>query len=359
LKGMIYWNHSYLKYIRSCIRRKICNFAANIKIFYSSLTFYMLSRRQLRIKVLQALYAFFQSKADRMDFGEKQLFKSIEKTYELCFWQLSLLIEIVDFAKIRMEDAKHKHFPTNDELNPNTKFVENKFISQLSENRVYQKKYDQYKISWADQPEMIRKFYRAMIASPFYIDFMNNGTHSYEADKELIIMVLKKILAKSDLLKSHYEEMSIYWSDDFHSVTALVIKLISSFKEDSDEFHLLPGIYKTAEDSDNEDVDFVKLLYRKTIVNSDKFGKLIDQKTVNWEYDRIAVMDIIILKMALAELTEFKSVPVKVTLNEYIELSKYFSTPKSNVFINGILDKLIADLKESSDIKKSGRGLMN
>jgi len=319
----------------------------------------MLSRRQLRIKVLQALYAFFQSKSDRMDFGEKQLFISIEKIYELCFWQLSFMIEIVDFTKVRTEEAKHKHFPTPENLNPNTKFIDNKLIEQIRNNRIYEKKYDQYKISWAEQTEMIRRIYKEIIESKYYEKFMAESERTYEGDKEFIILILKKIIAKSDSLKQFYEDLSIYWSDDYHSVTALVIKIINSFTEESDSYHLLPVIYKTANEVENEDVDFVKSLYRKTIVNSDKLEKLITEKTVNWEYDRIAVMDIIILKMALTELTEFKSVPVKVTLNEYIELSKSYSTPKSNIFVNGILDKLINDLNESKDILKTGRGLMN
>jgi len=319
----------------------------------------MLSRRQLRIKVLQALYAFFQSKSDRMDFGEKQLFISIEKIYELCFWQLSFMIELVDFTKVRTEEAKHKHFPTPENLNPNTKFIDNKLIEQIRNNRIYEKKYDQYKISWAEQTEMIRRIYKEIIESKYYEKFMAEPERSYDSDKEFIILLIKKVIAKSESLKQFYEDLSIYWSDDYHSVTALVIKIINSFTEESDTYHLLPVIYKTANEAENEDVDFVKSLYRKTIVNSDKLEKLITEKTVNWEYDRIAVMDIIILKMALTELTEFKSVPVKVTLNEYIELSKSYSTPKSNIFVNGILDKLINDLKESKDIRKTGRGLMN
>ncbi len=319
----------------------------------------MLSRRQLRIKVLQALYAFFQSDSDRVDFGEKQLFNSIDKIYELCFWQLSILIELVDFSKGRLEGAKQKHFPTAEDLNPNTNFINNKFITQLSNNRICQKKCDQYKISWADQNEMIRKLYLKVVESSYYEKFMSTKEETtYEEDQEFIILLLKKVIAKSDSLKNFYEDMSIYWSDDYHSVTALVIKMINSFTEKVDEYHLPPVIYKTAQDVDNEDVSFVKALYRKTIINSEKHENLIAEKTVNWDYDRIAIMDVIILKMALTELTEFKSVPVKVTLNEYIELSKYYSTPKSNVFVNGILDKLIADLSESREIKKSGRGLM-
>ena len=319
----------------------------------------MLSRRQLRIKVLQALYAFFQSNSDRMDFGEKQLFKSIEKIYELCFWQLSIVIEIIDFAKVRQEEAKHKHFPTAENLNPNTKFINNEFIENLRENRSFQKKYDTYKISWADEKEMIRRLYNAVIESKHYEKFMAEDSQSFETDKEFIILLMKKVISKSDSLKNYYEDLSIYWSDDYHSVTALVVKIINTFSKNSDEYHLLPKVYKTAIEGESEDVTFVKSLYRKTILNSDKLGGLIDEKTVNWDYDRIAIMDIIILKMALTELIEFKSVPVKVTLNEYIELSKYYSTPKSNVFVNGILDKLIAELSDSREIKKTGRGLMS
>ncbi len=319
----------------------------------------MLSRRQLRIKVLQALYAFFQSNSDRMDFGEKQLFKSIEKIYELCFWQLSMMIEIVDFAKVRQEEAQHKHFPTAEDLNPNTKFVNNAFVEKLRENRFYLKKYDTYKISWAEESELIRRLYNAVIQSKQYEKFMSEDSQSFETDKEFIILLMKKVISKNDSLKNYYEDLSIYWSDDYHSVTALVIKIINSFTRNSDEYQLLPKVYKTAIEGESEDVSFVKALYRKTILNSDKFGVLIDEKTVNWDYDRIAIMDIIILKMALTELMEFKSVPVKVTLNEYIELSKYYSTPKSNVFVNGILDKLIAELSDSREIKKTGRGLMS
>ncbi|MCP4550531.1 MAG: transcription antitermination factor NusB [Bacteroidetes bacterium] len=319
----------------------------------------MLSRRQLRIKVLQELYAFFQSKSDRIDLAEKQLLKSIGKLYELCFWQLSVLIEISDFAIVRMEEAKKKHFPTPEDLNPNTKFITNKFINLLKDNRVAQKKIDNLKISWVNEPSLIRKLYKQMIDHKIYSKYMSDETLSFEQDQDFAIKILKKIISKSDSLKYFYEDLSIYWHDDYHSVTSLVIKIIDSFNENVDEYHPLPTILKTKNEPDDEDVGFMKTLFRKTIIKSKEFEKLITDKAVNWDFDRIALIDIIILKMALAELFEFKSIPIKVTLNEYIEISKYYSTPKSSVFVNGILDKLIVELTESKQIKKAGRGLMN
>ncbi len=318
----------------------------------------MLSRRHLRVKVLQALYAFFKSDNDRLDVGEKHLFISIDKLYDLCIYQLSVLIEVVDFAKVRSEEAKHKHFPTKDDLNPNTKFVDNQFIKKLSCNRDYLRKSEALKINWADETEMIRKVYVKIKDSDEYAAYMNSGQSSFNEDKEFIIKVFKKHISKLDALVYFYEERSIYWADDYHTATSLVVKMINAFSEKSDEFLKLPNIFKTSDVEDDEDRAFTKRLFHKTILHSDEYDKLITEKTVNWEFDRIAAMDILILKMALAELFEFPSIPIKVTMNEYIELAKYFSTPKSSTFVNGILDKMISEYTAENKIKKTGRGLM-
>lgn len=318
----------------------------------------MLSRRQLRMKVLQALYGFFKSDSDRMDLGEKQLFVSVNKLYELCFWQLAAIIEISEFAKVRLEESKLKHFPSAEDLNPNTKFVDNAFVKMLSENDSFQRKVAAYKVLWGDEKELIRKLYVRVKESKEYSAYMDSGIQSFEEDQEFIIKIFKKQISKHDTLRHYYEDLSIYWSDDYHSATSIVVKIINSFTQESDKFHSLPTIFKDESDEFCEDKDFLKQLYRKSILDSDKYEKLITDKTVNWEFDRIASMDIIILKMALAELFEFPSIPIKVTLNEYIELAKYFSTPKSSIFVNGILDKLIVELTASKEIKKAGRGLM-
>lgn len=318
----------------------------------------MLNRRQLRIKVMQALYAFFQSNNDRLDLGEKQLIKSIEKIYELYIFQLSIIIEIVEFAKIRIEEGKKKFFPTEEDLDPNTRFINNSFLNKLSMNRNLLRKIDEYKISWVDETEIIRKIYKEFKDGNEYKTYMKEKENSYSSDKEIVIKLLKKYIGKSQTLQHIYEEKSIYWTDDYHLVTLLIIKTIKGYEEHHDEFTLLPKLYKEGELEHNEDKAFIKDLFRKTIINSNEYEGIISKKAKNWELDRIAIMDVILIKMAISELVDFPSIPIKVTLNEYIEISKHYSTEKSKIFINGILDKLIEDFRRNNKIKKYGRGLI-
>ena len=319
----------------------------------------MLSRRHLRIKVLQALYAFFQSESDRLDLGEKELLKSINKLYEIYVYQLSFLIEITDFARKRIDENKQKFFPTEEDLNPNTRFINNKLIHQLENNRDFRKHFDVYKINWAGEEEMIRKVYNEIREGEDFKKYMSSSVNGYNDDREILIKIVKKHISRSDSLQFYFEEKDIHWSDDFHTANLLVIKSLKLFKEDWDEYHKLPALLKEDDfDEKNEDREFVKQLFRKTIIHTDEYADLIEEKVKNWEMDRIAVMDILIIKMALAELMEFPSIPIKVSLNEYIELAKMYSTPKSKVFVNGVLDKLIFDLREKKMIKKTGRGLL-
>lgn len=319
----------------------------------------MLSRRHLRIKALQALYAFIQSDDDRIEIGEKNLLKSLNKLYELYIHQLSFLIEIVEFAKKRAEENKLKFFPTEDDLNPNTRFTDNPLINQLANNRDLERYVNAYKINWSSEEEMIRKALVKIRESRDFQAYMSNPNNTYQDDKDIFIRIVKKQISSFELLQFFYEERNIYWSDDFHTANLLVIKTIKAFKESWDEFHKLPELFT----SDNaveseEDKKFLANLYRKVIIRSEEYDDLIQQKVKNWEMDRIAVIDILLIKMALVELIEFPSIPVKVSLNEYIELAKLYSTPKSKMFVNGVLDKLIVDLKSQKKIVKKGRGLL-
>jgi N utilization substance protein B len=319
----------------------------------------MLSRRHLRIKVLQALYAFFQSDNDRLDLGEKELLKSINKLYEIYIYQISFLIEIAEFAQVRLEENKAKFFPTPDDLDPNTRFVNNKVIRQIAENRDYRKYYDAYKINWVDDIEMIRKIYREILESEDFKLYMSSSNNSFNDDREILIKIIKKQISRSEILQYYYEEKDIHWSDDFHTANLLVMKTLKSLKENQDEYQKLPTLLEDDEfEEKNEDREFVRHLFRKAVIRSDEYGKLIEDKVKNWEMDRIAIMDVILIKMALVELLEFPSIPIKVTLNEYIELAKMYSTPKSKIFVNGVLDKLIFDLREKNLVKKTGRGLL-
>ena len=319
----------------------------------------MLSRRHLRIKALQALYAFTQSHNDNLVLGEKDLLKSVNKLYEIYIYQLSLLLEVVDYAEMRLEENKKKFFPTTEELTPNRRFIENPFLKQLSENKDLARYITIYKISWADQGEMIRKLYIGMRELPEYQAYMKNPDCTYLDDKEIVQQIVKKVFTRSELLQFFYEEKNIHWSDDFYAANLLVVKTIKSWDESWDEMQRLPLLYKEqAGGGENEDKEFLIQLFRKTIVKDEEYSDLIENKVKNWEMDRIAVMDILLIKMAIVELLEFPSIPIKVTLNEYIELAKMFSTPKSKIFINGILDKMIVELKTQKKIKKMGRGLI-
>lgn len=319
----------------------------------------MLSRRHLRVKVLQALYAFFQSGNDSLQSGEKQLVNSIDKLNEQCLYLLSFIVAVFDFASERLEEAKKKYLPTEEDLNPNMKFIKNKIYRQLSVNESFLKQEQQLKINWADSTELIRKFYSNLKSDTKYQEYMGKQSDSFFEDREMVLWLLKRNMADSDSLEQFFEDRNIYWASDYYIAIWLVIKTIRVMDPKTAKKHKFNSIKSTLLDNDNEDWDFMIKLFRKTIVNSREAEQLIDERAKNWELDRIAAMDKLILKMAITELIEFKSIPVKVTLNEYIELAKIFSTSKSRVFINGILDKLIIDLKKSGKIVKTGRGLMN
>ncbi len=319
----------------------------------------MLSRRHLRVKVLQSLYAYFQSGNSDMLLGEKQLLLSINKLHELFFWQFSFLIEVTRFAEQRLEENRHKHFPTPDDLNPSMNFVQNKLLSAINDNRDFKRKEDLYKMNWSQEQEMVRKFYQKLREMPDYDQYMKLENPTFAVDKKFIITIIEKIFTDFELLESFYEEKSIYFVDDFHLVSELMLKFLKFLDKDFNEFSKFPGIYRTDNDDINEDLVFVKDLFRKTISHSEEYGELIADYTSNWEQERIAVMDMLILKIALTELVEFNSIPVKVTMNEFIEISKYFSTSRSSIFVNGILDKMIQDFKKEGRIVKTGRGLLD
>ncbi len=308
---------------------------------------------------MQAIYAFQQEGPENINAGEKQLIVSLNKLYELYIYLLSLIIEISDFARRRIEENRLKQLPTPEDLNPNLRFIENRFIHQLVNNRDYLKRNSSYKINWVDEEDMIRKLYNLMREDEAYTAYMNKSQVSYVDEKHVVEMVILRLFSESDHLRSYFDERNIYWNEDFDTAVMMVDKTIKGFKESADEFTSLPTLLKDENNSDgSEDMQFVKHLYRKTLINSDELNAVISERASNWDLDRIAVMDTILIKMAITELIEFPSIPVKVTLNEYIELSKEYSSPKSKVFINGVLDKLIVDYKEQGIIKKSGRGLM-
>ncbi len=318
----------------------------------------MLSRRHLRVKVLQALYAYFQSGNNSLDNGEKQLLLSINKLHELFIYQLSFLIETVRFAEQRIIENRKKHFPTVDDLTPNMRFVNNRVIAKIAQNKDFQAKENLYKVNWGAEQEMVRKFYNLLRESKEYAHYMESDQDTLGADKKFIMLVAERLFTDFELLQSYYEEKSIYFVDDYHLVSYLIVRFVKFMEPEFEVNGIIPPIFRTALDETNEDLVFVKKLFRETIMNSSDYEQIIASATSNWEKERIAVMDMLILKMALAELIYFTNIPVKVSLNEYIDISKYFSSSRSKVFVNGILDKLIHEFKASGRIVKTGRGLL-
>lgn len=319
----------------------------------------MLGRRHYRIKVLQALYAWFQGGEPRIEVAERNLFRSIDQVYELYWLQWSFLLELIHFYRYRTEEAKTKFYPTPEELNPNLKLLENKLIIQLQENHGLSSKISSYRFSWTEEQEMVRKVYQKLKASKDYRQYLESGQNSFEEDQAFLEVLFRKIIARSAEFQFYCEDRNIYWEDDFEVAAMFVIKTIKlltpGFSSDDDIIALFG---KVSEEDAADDRRFISGLFQKTIRQSEEWDQLIETRTRNWELERIALTDILLIKMALTELTAFSQIPVKVSLNEYIEISKQFSSRKSKMFINGILDNLVGDLTGAGRIKKTGRGLM-
>ena len=313
----------------------------------------MISRRQLRIKALQSLYAYYKTGREDMGRSEKELHFNIEKAFELYHYLLLLILDVSLYAESRIELALNKRIPTQEDLNPNRRFINNKLIEQLRNNESLLRFVDQHKLNWSNYPELIKEIYTRIIESEEYAAYMAAESSAYGEDKKLVTFAYTHIIFSSELLDSIMEEQSIYWNDDLEFITSMIVKTFKKFKEEDGPEKKLMELYKNREDR-----DYAVRLYRQTIVHRDDYVEYVKENTRNWDLERIAFMDILIMQMAIAELIGFPSIPTKVTLNEYLEISKYYSTSKSNVFINGVLDKVVSQLKEEKKILKSGRGLI-
>ena len=313
----------------------------------------MISRRIIRTKVLQILYAHVSTPDKIISSSENELHFSIQKTYDLYHLLLGLPIELRDYAEKMIEIRKQKNFPTQEELNPNMRFVSNRLISKLKNNNDLSAYIKKNKVNWTNSQELVKKIYQSMVESDAYKNYLAVNEDNFQNDKRFFEDFFAEVLLNSEFVFTEFEEQSIYWNDDLDFVVSMVIKTLKKFKEESNVNDHLSSLYK-----DEEDKEFTVKLFRKTLAKSEENRKTIETYTKNWDVDRVAVMDILIMELALTELTEFPSVPVKVTLNEYIELAKYYSTQRSSIFINGVLDRITKDFKEQGKIVKAGRGLL-
>ena len=313
----------------------------------------MLSRRILRIKALKALYAHLQTESDNMMATEKSMMASIEKAYDLYFQMLALPAELVRYAESRQELARQKMMPTFEDLNPNTKFVDNLAIQLLANSDSVNDYLAKRKLSWNAHPEFIKLLYNQICERDYFKAYMSREERSFNEDRALLERIFCDELQECEALDNLLEESSILWADDLPFILIMVVRTLQNMKASHSEVKVLPCF------KNEEDERFVRLLFEKSLVNYNDYMRLIEPYLHNWDMDRIAYMDMLILVTALSELIEFESIPVKVTLDEYIEISKFYSSPGSGNFINGILDKVIAELTREGRIAKSGRGLID
>src|ERR1700748_919273 len=314
----------------------------------------MLNRRHLRVKVLQALYAYHQSDNKEIKQHEKNLLQSVDMVYEMYIWMLSLTSEVVHYAENDAEERKHKHLPTAEDLNPQLKILGNRFITSLSQNQEYLAAVKKYKVSWTFEPELAKSLFAILKNSPEYTEYLQKTDDTIQTDKDIIKFIFKKVILKSMLAEQVFEDKFIFWPVDRDVLQALIAKTFKNFAYEDPAKNKLAEVVVNWE----EDQEFITELFKLTIRYDEDFQALITKKTQNWEPDRIPMMDTLLMKMALAEFCYLPSIPVKVTINEYLEISKEFSTPKSNSFINGILEKILYELKAENIIKKVGRGLI-
>ncbi len=309
----------------------------------------MLNRRHLRIKVLQVLYAYFQSNGNDFKVVEKELMNSIERIYDIYLYLLLAFEELKDVEEQKNAESKLKSRDTND------RFVQNKTIALIAESSELREAAENNRVNWIgdEHREMFKKVMQQIRESELFFNYMQADSDTFEEDKNFAVALFKAEIANSPLIYNFFEEKSIHWMDDIDLACGIALKTIKQATE-GNAITIHP-LFKDPED----EIPFVKTLLRKTIANDQENVLLIDELTKNWELDRIAKMDIILMKMAITELQEFNNIPKKVTLNEYIEISKFYSTPKSSGFINGILDKAIDRLDKEKKIQKIGRGLID
>jgi len=313
----------------------------------------MLNRRHIRVKVLQALYGYLQSGLTNVPAAEKYMVQSAEEIYRLYLFQLSLMAEFRHFALLDKQEGKKKNIPSPEDLKESNPFLDNPYLKTLAETPDFLQLLSHHKVSWSAYQEEIHKLWRKVKKNPAFLEYMALENPSTEQHHQALISIYVEEVFQEEILESIYETINIHWSDDLYVVNHSLMKTMKSLGEKGKL--KLEKLYKDEKDDKNFMVD----LFRKAILHNDEYQEAIQEKAKNWELERIAIMDLMLMKLALTELVEFNSIPVKVTLNEYIELSKHFSTPKSNTFINGILDKLVADFKASGKIQKTGRGLLD
>ena len=307
----------------------------------------MINRVLIRLKIIQLVYAYYQNGSKNLDSAEKELFFSLSKAYDLYNYLLMLMVALTNYAQKRVDAGKAKLAPTSEDLSPNMKFIENKFVAQLEVNKQLLEFISNQKKTWDNDQEFVKELYNKITASDLYKEYMASSDSSYEADRELWRKLYKSFVFNNDSLDQVLEDQSLYWNDDKEIVDTFVLKTIKRFEESKGASQPLLPEFK-----DDEDQEFARRLFRRTILNGDYYRHLISDNTRNWDLDRVAFMDVVIMQCALAEILSFPNIPISVSLNEYVEIAKLYSTGKSGSFINGTLDGIVNQLKKEGKLTK-------
>lgn len=312
----------------------------------------MTSRRLIRVKVLQLLYAFAKRDGMTIVETEKELFKSMAKSTDLYYHVFLLITEIQRKAFLKIDAARNRRLASPEDLDPNTRFIENPVIRQIAGNKIFNTRVKNHFVSLADCPEVIANLYNNLLEAGFYTAYMARETVTREDHKQVVLSMISDLIAPDEGFEQAMEEKNIYWNDDLELVLSIAYKTVKLLREDDDREVFFIDLYN------EDDEEFAKNLLRKCILDAEENVHLVDSFTNNWDIERVPDVEKIILNMSLTELKRFPSIPVKVTFDEYIEIAKCYCSAKSAGFINGVLDKVLASLRDKDEIRKSGRGLV-
>jgi len=307
----------------------------------------MINRVLIRIKVLQIVFAYYQNGNNEIQVAENELLLSLRRSYDLYHYFLLLIAETTRLQERRLDVRKHKYLPTDEDLHPNTRLIDNRFARQIETNEMLHRYVRKHGISWTDEMDFVKKVLDMILASDIYAKYLQNPVDNYETDREFWRSVFRHLICGNEEIEDALEDISIYWNDDVEIIETFVLKTIKRFDEAKGNRQELLPMFK-----DEEDEEFVLRLFHKTIQYEDEYRERINRHTKNWESERVANMDMVIMQVALAELLNFPKIPVSVTLNEYIDAAKYYSTPKSGQFINGVLDSIVKELRNEKILLK-------
>ncbi len=308
----------------------------------------MINRNLIRIRIVQIVYSWYQNKNKDLRSLEKELLFGLQKSYDLYYYLLLLMIEITKAYESKVETRRNKLLPTEEDLNPNLKLLENVFIKQLEENRQLIKYLNDYPMTWSEHDGFVKKLLEEILESEIYLNYSNDNASNYNSDKEFWRQIFRQFIYNNETLDEILEDESIYWNDDIEIIQSFTLKTIRQFSEAAGEDQQLLPMFRS-----DEDKNFALKLLHNTILSESKYRELIEKHADKWDFDRIAFMDMIIMQVALAEIHTFEDIPTSVSMNEYIELSKAYSTPKSGTFINGVLDGIVTSLKDQNIIFKN------